>query len=38
MNRTEQINEFEWLLGSWANITRYGEYYETWTREGDSAF
>jgi len=33
-----KINNAEWLLGTWENITQQGSIYETWTRENDMEF
>jgi hypothetical protein len=37
-NKHSKLLRLEWLIGSWANISEEGEYYETWTRVNDSVF
>jgi hypothetical protein len=36
--RFKKLNQLEWLLGSWANLSDEGNFYENWARTNDSVF
>ena len=34
----KSINKFNWLLGTWSNISNESQLYEIWTKENDTTF
>jgi len=37
-DKYQKLNQLGWLLGSWANLSDEGNFYETWARASDSVF
>lgn len=37
-NQFKALNQFNWLIGNWANHSDEGNFYENWTRVNDSLF
>ena len=38
LHPTSELEQFEWLLGTWENNTPRGSIYESWVRKSDSEF
>ena len=36
--RINSLMQLDWLLGSWANLSDEGNFYEEWARDNDSSF
>jgi hypothetical protein len=37
-DKDQKFRHFEWLIGSWANLSDDGNFYENWTKINDSSY